>query len=79
MSRCELNVFLFYKKSELGKVILYIYVDDFFSIGNKEAIMEIVEILKKHFSVKLLDTFNEYVGCKMVEFNNKNGYINQTC
>ncbi len=47
-------------------------MDDIFCIGNKEAIFEILDMLKKHFLVKLLGSCKEYVGCKLITFENNN-------
>ena len=34
------------QKNELGEVIASVYVDDIFSIGDKEAVEDIISILK---------------------------------
>ena len=49
MKKCDLDPCLFYRKNELGEVIASVYVDDIFSIGDKEAMEDISKILKKTF------------------------------
>ena len=62
----ELDTCLLYKKSALGVVIICVYVDDMLMIGNQHAIDEVVEGLKKKFSLKILGKLEEYVGCKVL-------------
>ena len=46
MQKCDLDPCLFYRKNKLGEVIASVYVDNIFSIGDKEAVGDIISILK---------------------------------
>ena len=57
---------LMIKRSNKGLVILALYVDDILCIGNKDAIQDTVEKLKKVFTIKVTTSLSDYLSCEIL-------------
>ncbi len=61
---------LLYKEENSNKVYLCLYVDDVLLIGNQSLIKSTISDIKEKYSIKEIGKLDEYVGCKIHEFNN---------
>ena len=75
MIRCELDICMFYKFDD-GPLIVCVYVDDIFCVGDKTKVDELVAILRKQFTVKILGVLEEYIGCKIIR-NGQSCWLHQ--
>ena len=64
--KSDANGCLLMRVIELGTVILCVYVDDMLVVGDKTAVEDFKQEIKKHFNTKEEGTLDEYVGCKVV-------------
>ena len=56
------------RRNELGLVIMGIYVDDIFMLGDKHAMKDAVKGLQKQFKIKINENINDYLSCEL-KFN----------
>ena len=54
-----------------GTVILCVYVNDMLVVGDKVAVENFKQEIKKHFNTKEEGTLGEYVGCKVIRKGNE--------
>ena len=45
------DLFLFYRKNELGKVVIFLYVDDSDIIGEEKEVMDVANGLEKKLTI----------------------------
>ena len=64
---------LVWRKNQNGIVIICIYVDDAFFVGDLKAIQMAKTELKQHFKLKVTPVVDDYIGCSMIHGD---GYIN---
>ena len=68
--RCLADGCLLKRSTEVGTVIVCVYVDDTMCVGDRKAIDAFKRELKDHFSTKDEGNMEEYVGCSVYRKNN---------
>ena len=64
--KSDANRCLLMRVEKIGTVILCIYVDNMLVVGDKPAVNDFKQELKKYFNTKEEGTLDEYVGCKVI-------------
>ena len=63
--RSKIDACLFTKMDDAGFVALALWVDDVLAVGDKKAIEQARQIIKKHYEVKEISEVKDYVGCTL--------------
>ena len=61
--KCLADPCLLERETELGKVVVCVYVDDTMCVGDRAAIDQLKTEIQSHFNIKDEEKMKEYVGC----------------
>ena len=70
-SKCMADECLLFRNTDKGTLVLCLYIDDAPCVGDKDAITELKEEIKKYFSIKEEGEMKEYVSCKVKKIGKK--------
>ena len=66
MTQCAIDQCIFVRRNHLGLAIIVTYVDDIKGWGDKEAVTDVLEGVKKHLSITMEQDKNDFLGCKIL-------------
>ena len=76
--KCFGDECLLMRESEIGSVVICVYIDDTLCAGHREALKQFKNELKTFFSTKEEGKLEEYVGCQIKRVNEKCIIMHQT-